>query len=95
MVVYAVGLIALRSWSIGKNDWRRFASMSVRALLLFVPAFVVGYVIMIASWPWAWLDFFNPVRAIFSFANFHEPINTIIAGKVYSMSNVPRWYEPC
>ena len=73
----------------------RFASVSVRSLLLFVPAFAVGYVIMIASWPWASLDFFNPVRAIFSFANFHEPINTIIAGKVYSMSNVPRWYEPC
>ena len=95
MVGYAVGLIALRSWSIGKNDWRRFASVSVHSLLLFVPAFAVGYVIMIASWPWASLDFFNPVRAVFSFANFHEPINTIIAGKVYSMSNVPRWYEPC
>ncbi|MGB6540073.1 MAG: glycosyltransferase family 39 protein [Xanthobacteraceae bacterium] len=95
MVGYAVGLIALRSWSIGKKDWRRFASVSVHSLLLFVPAFAVGYVIMIASWPWASLDFFNPVRAVFSFANFHEPINTIIAGKVYSMSNVPRWYEPC
>ena len=49
---------------------------------------------MIASWPWASLELFNPVRAIFAFAHFHYPIRTIIAGQVYSMSDVPRWYEP-
>jgi hypothetical protein len=94
MVGYAVALIALRSWSIGQQDWRRLRSASARSMLLFIPAFAIGYVIMIASWPWAALAFFNPVRAIFAFAHFHEPINTIIAGEVYSMSDVPRWYEP-
>ena len=54
----------------------------------------LGYIIMIASWPWASLDFFNPVRAIFAFADFHYPIRTLLAGQVYLMSEVPRWYEP-
>jgi hypothetical protein len=94
MVGYAVGLIALRSWTIGQRDWRRFGRGSVRALVHFIPAFALAYVIMIASWPWASLDLFNPVRAIFAFAHFHYPIRTIIAGQVYSMSDVPRWYEP-
>ena len=94
MVGYAVALIALWSWTIRQQDWRRFGRASVRALVHLIPAFALAYVIMIASWPWASLEFFNPVRAIFAFAHFHYPIRTIIAGQVYSMSDVPRWYEP-
>ncbi len=94
MVCYAGALIALRSWNIRQQDRRRFAGVSVRSLLHFIPAFAIGYVIMIASWPWASLAFSNPARAIFAFAHFHYPIQTIIAGQVYYMSNVPRWYEP-
>ena len=94
MVGYAVALIALRSWTIRQNDWRRFEPSGVRTLVHFIPAFALAYVIMIASWPWASLEFFNPVRAIFAFAHFHYPIRTIIAGQVYPMSEVPRWYEP-
>ena len=94
MVGYAVGLIGLRSWTIRQQHLRRFAHLSVRSLVHFIPAFALAYVIMIASWPWAPLDLFNPVRAIFAFAHFHYPIRTIIAGQVYSMSDVPRWYEP-
>ncbi len=94
MVCYAVALIGLRSWSIRQQDWRRFASLSARSLVHFIPAFALAYVIMIASWPWASVAFLNPVRAIFAFAHFHYPIRTIIAGQVYSMSDVPRWYEP-
>ena len=94
MVGYAVALIALWSWTIRQQDWRRFGRGSVRALAHLIPAFALAYVIMIASWPWASLEFFNPVRAIFAFAHFHYPIRTIIAGQVYPMSDVPRWYEP-
>ena len=94
MVCYAVALIALRSWTFRQHDWRRFRRGSVRALGQFTPAFALAYVVMIASWPWTSLEFFNPVRAIFAFAHFHYPIRTIIAGQVYSMSDVPRWYEP-
>ena len=74
MVCYAVALIGLQSWSLRQHDWRRFARVSARSLLHFVPAFAVAYVIMIASWPWASLAFLNPARAIFAFAHFHYPI---------------------
>lgn len=94
MACDAVALIALRSWSVRQHDRRRFGRVSVRSLLHFIPAFAIGYVIMIASWPWASLAFFNPARAILAFAHFHYPIHTIIAGQVYYMSDVPRWYEP-
>ncbi len=94
MVCYAAALIALRSGTFRQHDWRRFGRGSACAFGHFIPAFALAYVIMIASWPWASLAFLNPARAIFAFAHFHYPIRTIIAGQVYSMSDVPRWYEP-
>jgi hypothetical protein len=94
LVGYVLLVIALRSWTSWRHDWRDSLGRSARALVQFIPAFAIGYVIMIASWPWASLDPLNPVRAIFAFAHFHYPIRTIIAGNVYLMSDVPRWYEP-
>ena len=58
------------------------------------PAFALGYLIMIAAWPWAALDPLNPVRAIFAFAKFHYPIRDLLAGVVYAMDDMPRWYLP-
>jgi hypothetical protein len=69
---------------------RRFA----RAVLYFLPALLVGYLIMLAAWPWAALAPLNPLRAIFSFAHFHYEIRTIVAGEIYTMAEVPRWYVP-
>ena len=94
MVGYSVAMIVLRSWTIRRHNWRLLGRESGWSLVHFVPAFAVGYVIMIAFWPWAALGLFNPVRAIVAFANFHYPIKTIIAGQVYYMDAVPRWYEP-
>ena len=65
-----------------------------RSLLLFVPAFALGYLIMIAAWPWAALSLFNPVRGLFAFAHFHYPIKTLLLGETYLMADVPRWYVP-
>ncbi|WP_245303637.1 glycosyltransferase family 39 protein [Pseudorhodoplanes sinuspersici] len=62
--------------------------------LRVAPAFVLGYLIMIAAWPWAALEPLNPLRAIFSFAHFHYEIRTIVAGEIYRMADVPRWYVP-
>ena len=75
----------------GVGDAARFATRSV---LWFVPAFALGYVIMIVAWPWAALDLFNPIRAIFSFAHFHYQIRTIVMDQVYEMADAPRWYVP-
>jgi hypothetical protein len=93
MVGYAVALIVLRSSATRQHDWRLFGRVSICSLVHFIPAFAIGYVIMIASWPWAALELFNPIRAIVAFAHFHYPIKTIIAGQVYLMGDVPRWYE--
>ncbi len=65
-----------------------------RSLLLFVPAFALGYLIMIAAWPWAALSLFNPIRGLFAFAHFHYPIKTLLFGEYYLMADVPRWYVP-
>jgi hypothetical protein len=75
----------------GAGDSVRFATRSV---LGFMPAFVLGYLIMIAAWPWAALDLLNPVRAVFAFAHFHYTIRTIVLDQVYEMADVPRWYVP-
>lgn len=66
----------------------------VRSALWFAPAAAIGYLIMIAAWPWAWLAPLNPLRAIFSFAHFHYEIRTVVAGAIYRMGDVPWWYVP-
>jgi hypothetical protein len=65
-----------------------------RSLLLFVPAFALGYLIMIAAWPWAALSLFNPIRGLFAFAHFEYPIRTLLFGESFLMAEVPRWYVP-
>jgi Dolichyl-phosphate-mannose-protein mannosyltransferase len=94
LVGYAGVVIALAGWMRHGRNLGAAARMCAGALLRLMPAFAIGYVIMIASWPWASLDLFNPVRAIFAFAHFHYPIRTLLDGQVYLMSDVPRWYEP-
>jgi hypothetical protein len=65
-----------------------------RSALALSPAILLGYAIMLATWPWAALDVFNPVRAITAFSNFHYQIATLLAGQTYTMATVPRWYVP-
>jgi len=69
-------------------------SFAARCAWRLAPAFVLGYLIMIAVWPWAAQAPLNPLRAIFSFAHFHYEIRTIIAGDIYKMADVPWWYVP-
>lgn len=65
-----------------------------KSALRFAPAALIGYLIMIAAWPWAWLAPLNPLRAVFSFAHFHYEIRTVVAGEIYRMADVPWWYVP-
>jgi hypothetical protein len=95
LIVGHAGLLVLLHAAEGRGlslpDRARFvAGASVRLL----PGFVIAYLIMIASWPWAALDPFNPVRALFAFAHFHYPIGTFLSGALYDMATVPRWYVP-
>ena len=64
------------------------------SLLLFVPAFALGYLIMIAAWPWAAIGLLNPIRALFAFTHFQYPIKTLLSGDAYLMAQVPRSYVP-
>jgi hypothetical protein len=70
------------------------ARFLARSLLLFVPALALGYLIMIAAWPWAALSLFNPIRGLFAFAHFEYPIRTLLFGETFLMAEVPRWYVP-
>jgi Dolichyl-phosphate-mannose-protein mannosyltransferase len=94
MVGYLAVAIVLYLWPPRQRGWRLLLTDFARSLARFAPALAIAYAIMVVSWPWASLDFLNPARAIFAFAHFHYPIRTVIAGQVYLMSDVPRWYEP-
>jgi hypothetical protein len=76
------------------ETWTEAGRLMIRSLLLFVPALALAYLIMIAVWPWAALELFNPVRGLFAFAHFHYPIKTLLSGETYMMAEVPRWYVP-
>jgi hypothetical protein len=65
-----------------------------RCVLVYSPALLLGYLIMLAFWPYAQMGLFNPVRALFAFANFNYEIRDLFAGKMYLMSEMPRWYLP-
>ena len=73
------------------RDRLSFFAQSVIAL---APAFLIGYAIMIAAWPWAALAPLNPVRGLIDFGEFHYQIRTLLNGHVYDMGDVPRWYVP-
>ena len=94
-VIGYAGVVTLAYAPIGRGgSWRGALSFTVRSALALMPAFFIAYAIMIAAWPWAGLAPLNPLRAIGDFDNFHYPINTILAGQVYRMADVPRWYVP-
>ncbi len=92
--VYLALAIVLKLHDNGPATWRERLAFATRALLAFSPGLALGYLIMIATWPWAALDPLNPVRAIFAFAKFSYPIRDLLAGVVYAMDDMPRWYLP-
>ena len=92
LVIYAGIAIALylpRPWS-GRAPWRFVVESSLRLL----PALLLAYVIMILAWPWAALAPLNPIRGLVAFSEFQYGIRTVLAGQVYEMANVPRFYVP-
>jgi hypothetical protein len=102
LVGYAAFVVALYApiWrskissKTSNNAWRETLIFLARSVLRLLPAFVLAYAIMIASWPWAALSPFNPLRAMTAFADFHYQIKTFLDGHVYYMADVPRWYLP-
>jgi hypothetical protein len=94
LMVGYLGLVLALAAFMQTPAWPAALQLFARSFGRFLPALALAYLIMIVSWPWASLDPFNPVRAIFAFAHFHYPVRTVMDGNVYLMSEVPRWYEP-
>jgi hypothetical protein len=94
LVGYIAAAIVLHLPRGAHGNLRSNAAFAGRALLRFAPAFVLGYLIMIAAWPWAALAPLNPIRGASTFASFHYAIRTLLAGHVYTMAEAPRWYVP-
>jgi hypothetical protein len=94
LVVYAMFVLALYAPIRWRTSWRAALGFVTRSALPLTAAFVIAYVIMIASWPWAALAPLNPLRALTEFAEFHYKIQTVLDGQVYYMFDVPRTYIP-
>jgi Dolichyl-phosphate-mannose-protein mannosyltransferase len=74
----------------GPARWR----FAIESFLRTLPALVPAYILMILAWPWAALAPLNPIRGLLAFSEFHYDIRTVLAGRVYDMADVPRFYVP-
>jgi hypothetical protein len=94
LLSYAALIVLLRA-PIGRGETRRdVLAFIARSTISLVPSLLIAYATMIATWPWAAQAPLNPLRALFTFADFHYPIYTMLAGHIYRMNEVPRWYAP-
>lgn len=91
-----LGLAMLASAARAPAEAGRHARLRLVASMIwrYMPGFAIAYAIMALAWPYSALAPLNPVRAIFSFAEFHYHVPTILAGQVYELATVPRWYVP-
>jgi Dolichyl-phosphate-mannose-protein mannosyltransferase len=94
LLVYICAAIVMRVPRPILRERARRLRFALRAATAFMPALLTAYTLMIAAWPWAWLAPLNPIRGLVSFADFHYHIHTVLAGTVYEMATVPRWYVP-
>ena len=94
MVGYAGIAILLHIRCDQSEQMRDRLAFFARSVIALAPAFALGYLIMIAAWPWAALSPLNPVRGLVDFGEFHYHIRTLLAGQIYEMGDVPRWYVP-
>ena len=94
LIGYAGIAVLWRATALDVIGMRARMRFVIRSALVLLPALVIGYLIMIATWPWAFQHPLNPLRAIFAFAHFKYDIYTIFGGQEYLMANVPRQYVP-
>lgn len=77
-----------------RGNWRNAFDFFARSVVALLPAFLIGYVVMLLAWPWAALSPLNPIRGLIDFGAFHYQIRTLLDGQIYEMAQVPRWYIP-
>ena len=94
LISYAVVAITVHA-PVGRGVRpRETLAFVARSALPLTASFILAYLVMIAAWPWAALEPLNPLRAMTEFVDFNYPIQTTLAGHVYHMGDVPRWYVP-
>ena len=94
MVGYAGLAMAIAVKRVSAETPRDRLAFFAQSVVALTPAFVIAYVLMIAAWPWSALAPLNPLRGLIDFGQFHYSIDTLLAGHVYTMDHVPRWYVP-
>jgi hypothetical protein len=94
MVGYAGLAMVMRVPQLRAGPMRDRLSIFAHSAIALAPAFLIGYVIMIAAWPWSALAPLNPLRGLIDFGDFHYQIHTLLNGHVYEMDKVPRLYVP-
>jgi Dolichyl-phosphate-mannose-protein mannosyltransferase len=94
LIGYAGLIVLARTPLPAAGRFGETARFWMRCALVFAPALVLAYLLMIAAWPWAAQSPLNPLRALNDFAQFHYEIRTLLFGHLYTMADVPRWYVP-
>jgi hypothetical protein len=94
LIGYACLAMLMRIAHPQSGPMRDRLSFFARSAIALAPAFLIGYVIMIAAWPWSALAPLNPVRGLVDLGEFNYHIKTLLDGRIYEMGNVPRWYVP-
>jgi hypothetical protein len=94
LVVYSGIAVLIRTMQARGGPWRDDLDFFSRSAIALTPAFLIGYALMIAGWPWSALSPLNPIRGLLDFGGFHYQIQTILNGQIYEMAAVPRWYVP-
>src|SRR5215467_9374940 len=79
-----------------RRDGARHALARIAQFALcFIPALVLGYVVMAMVWPWSVTELLNPLRAVEYFSHFFEkPWNEVFEGVVTAVPEMPRRYVP-
>jgi len=91
LVAFAALLWMGSSWIEGRRPLGREA---VRVGLALAVLLAVGWVLMLACWPWAQLDpLANPVRSLRAFASFEGP-PVLFEGRTIATVDLPRRYAP-
>lgn len=91
--VFYLGVAVLAaSWTLGGPRPAGRAKFLLRSLRALLPAGVIAFALMALFWPWSVMAPGNIVRAMTTFSRFAFPLDTVLAGKVMHIGDVPGSY---
>ncbi len=95
-LIYAiVGFIPLLASEVREHGGREAAHRFFHAVYVTLPGLVLAYLVMGLIWPWAILEFKNPLQAVTYFSHFFEkPWKEMFDGTLVSVPDMPWSYLP-